>query len=486
MNPALRFENVTVTYRNGYRALRGVSLELHAGECLALVGESGCGKTTMAKAALGLLPKGTSVSGIIHIGDKEITGANEPSLRSVRGLRAGYVAQEPFSACDPIRTVGDHVAEAWRVHGLKPPANAVVSLLAELGIVDPEEAARRYPHQWSGGMLQRAVIAAASAHRPPVIIADEPTSALDADLAETTLDALRSTGAAILLITHDLRLAARHADRVAVCKDGQIVEIGAAATVLKAPQHSYTIELLDASIDKFQQPPLIPGDAGVLIEAQQVSKIWGRGRQAVAAVADVSMTVRRGEIVGVSGPSGCGKSTLLRMLATIEAPTAGTILLNGSTQFPRNGFVMPVFQDAGGSLDRRWPVWRTITEPLMASHRKEKPSRKERRNIARGRLAEVGLGGIDPEAWPDELSTGQCQRVAIARALAAEPSLIVADEPTSALDASTAAEILRSLTKAVEKGASVIIASHDQQMLNAICHRALRMRDGRLMAQCPR
>jgi peptide/nickel transport system ATP-binding protein len=480
MNPALRFENVTVTYLNGHRAVLDVSFEIAPGECLALVGESGCGKTTMAKAALGFLPKGKSVSGSIRIGDIEITGAGEQALRSVRGLLAGYVAQEPFSACDPLRPVGDHVAEAWRVHGLRPPAGAVVSLLARLGIVEPEEAARRYPHQWSGGMLQRAVIAAASAHRPPLIIADEPTSALDADLAETTLDALRATGAAILLITHDLRLAARHADRIAVCRNGQIVEISTATTALNAPQHPYTIELLDASIHRLQHIPLIPDDADVLVEARQASKIWGRGRQAVTAVAGVDITVRRGEIVGVSGPSGCGKSSLLRMLATIEPPSSGEVLLNGSTRPARNGFVMPIFQDAGGSLDRRWPVWRTITEPLMASHRKKNPSRVERRNIARNRLAEIGLGEIDPEAWPDELSVGQCQRVAIARALSAEPSLIVADEPTSALDASTAAEVLRLFVRAAENGASVIIASHDQTMLGAICHRTLALQNGRL------
>jgi peptide/nickel transport system ATP-binding protein len=477
MNPALRFDNVTITYPNGCCAVRDVRFALAAGECLALVGESGCGKTTMAKAVLGLLPRGTKSSGSIRVNTTEVIGATEATLRGLRGLQAGYVAQEPFSACDPLRTVGDHLAEAWRVHGLRPPGGAVEALLTKLGIVASPE---QFPHQWSGGMLQRAVIAAAAAHQPPIIIADEPTSALDAELADAIVSSLRATGAALLLITHDLQLAARHANRIAICCDGQIVEIGNAAQVLTAPKHPYAISLCDAAQRIPQPTHALAPDVPVIAEARRVSKIWGRGAGAVTAVADVSLQVRRGEIVGIGGASGCGKSTLLRLLATMDAPSGGSVWLNGSPQPRRDGFVMPIFQDASGSLDRRWPVWRSVTEPLLAAHRREKPARSARQQIARANLNAVGLHSIDLEARPEELSVGQCQRIAIARALLAQPSLLIADEPTSALDAATTNEILRLFLQAAEQGAGLVLVSHDQTMLKQFCHRVLIMRAGQL------
>lgn len=477
MNPVLRFDNVSITYPNSGFAVQDVSFALAAGECLALVGESGCGKTTMAKAVLGLLPRGTKISGSIRVGATEVVNATEQTLRGLRGLQVGYVAQEPFSTCDPLRSVGDHVAEAWRVQGLRPPLGAVDSLLTKLGIT---ASAEQYPHQWSGGMLQRAVIAAAAAHQPPVILADEPTSALDTELADTIVTALRATGAALLLITHDLQLAARHADRMAICCNGQIVEIGPAAQVLAAPTHPYAISLCNAARQTPTPSSAIAAAAPVIAETRQVSKTWGRGECAVTAVADVSLQVRQGEIVGISGASGCGKSTLLRLLATIEAPSNGSIWLEGSPQPRRDGFVMPIFQDASGSLDRRWPVWRSLTEPLLAGHRREKPARQERRQIARTQLDAVGLQGVGLDAGPDELSVGQCQRIAIARALLAQPSLLLADEPTSALDAATSTEILRLLLLAAEQGTGIVLVSHDQIMLEKFCHRVFTMQAGRL------
>jgi len=339
-------------------------------------------------------------------------------------------------------------------------------------------------------MLQRATIAAAAAHRPQLIVADEPTSALDADRADATLSALRSTTAAVLLISHDINIVGRHADRIAICYDGRIVEIDEAEAVFRRPQHSYTIALLSAALragDKMASTA--KACAEVVLEANSVSRVYGRGAETVRAVAKADLSVRQGEIVGIYGASGCGKSTLLRVLATIEPPTTGTISLGGKLattsetrrlldRRARSGFVMPIFQDPVNSLDRRWPIWRTITEPLMAKHRENCPSRAERREIARERLAQVGLTQVDLEARPDEMSIGQCQRVSIARALTAEPTLIVADEPTSALDASVSATILRLLAAASERGIAIVIASHDQEMLRALCHRVLRMRDG--------
>lgn len=339
-------------------------------------------------------------------------------------------------------------------------------------------------------MLQRAGIAAAGAHQPCLIVADEPTSALDAERADATLAALRSTGAAVLLVSHDIRLVGRHADRLAVCHAGRVVEIDEAEAVLERPRHPYTVALLSA-MPRAGDTLSIPVDARAetVLEARSVSHAYGHGEETVRAVIRADLSVRRGEILGIYGDSGCGKSTLLRVLARIEPPTTGTISWGDEPATTsqtkqsfdaraRRGFVMPIFQDPAGSLDRRWAVWRIVTEPLMAKHRRPRLSQRERREIARERLAQVGLTQIDLEARPDELSVGQCQRISIARALVAEPALIVADEPTSALDATSAATILRLLAAASEQGIAIIIVSHDGVILRALCHRVLRMRDG--------
>ncbi len=555
--PILQYNNVDIRYANGVQAVRGVSFELYPGECLALVGESGSGKTTIARAVLGLLPANAQISGSIQINGVEIVGSSEARLRALRGLVAGFVAQDPFEACNPLASIFDHVAEAWRAHNQSPPTQTVIDKLAQLGIPEPTTNMQRYPHQWSGGMLQRATIAAASAHHPALLIADEPTSALDADRADVTLRALKAQGAAVLLVSHDIGLVARHADRIAVCYAGQIVEIAATNTLRHHPQHPYTIGLFKALPNQpgilpepllgtpprligelagcafaprclYVRPPclvvtptlingvacpvlapkghteaislpspaLSPLAAGVstrpaqvgppVVEARAVSKHYSRGNAIVRAVIHADLEVARGEIVGISGPSGCGKSTLLRLLATIEPPSTGQICLDGVVvaqagkgivRRVRGGFVMPIFQDPVGSLDRRWPIWRSITEPLTAPHR-PRTSVHERRALAEARLAEVGLAHIDLEARPGVLSVGQCQRVSIARALIAEPALLIADEPTSALDASVSAAILHLLMAIAQRNTAIVIVSHDRQLLDALCDRVLMMRDG--------
>jgi peptide/nickel transport system ATP-binding protein len=268
-DPVLAFTNVNVLYPGNVWAVREIDLRVHARECVALVGESGCGKTTLARAALGLLPKGTKVMGSIRIGEIEVVGASRHVLRRLRGLVVGYVDQNPYAACDPLKRVEHHVAEAWRVHGFTPPTNAVTGSLARLGIPDPDQRARLYPHQWSGGMLQRATIAAADVHNPPLIIADEPTSALDADRAHSIIEALSSTGAALLLVSHDISIVERHADHVAVIYAGRIVEQGETSTILAKPRHPYTQALLGAIPQPDGGLPVpLAGNPPSLVEAQ--------------------------------------------------------------------------------------------------------------------------------------------------------------------------------------------------------------------------
>jgi oligopeptide/dipeptide ABC transporter ATP-binding protein len=258
--PVLSIADLAVTYANGARAVRGLTLAIHDDECLALVGESGCGKTTVALAVLGMLPRRARVDGSVRVRDTEILGAPERTLRALRGRDVGYVAQDPFAACDPLRSVAHHVSEAWVAKGERPPRGAVAARLEALGIDHAARRAKGRPHQWSGGMLQRATIAAANVHRPALTVADEPTSALDADRSDGVLVALREASKALLLVSHDLGLVARHADRVAVMYHGRIVETGPTSEVMEAARHPYTQALIAASPRRGEgMPKELPG-----------------------------------------------------------------------------------------------------------------------------------------------------------------------------------------------------------------------------------
>jgi ABC-type dipeptide/oligopeptide/nickel transport system ATPase component len=254
--PALAIAGLHVAYPDGIHALRGIDLVVAGGECLALVGESGCGKTTLAKAVLGILPPGSVVDGSLRVGDTELLGMAESGLRRVRGLLVGYVAQDPYAACDPLQPVRAHVAEAWRAHRLAVDHAEIARRVGALGVDDAAVRLRQRPHQWSGGMLQRATIVAANAHRPPLTIADEPTSALDAELADDVLGAIRASSRTVLLITHDLRLVADHADRIAIMYAGRIVEHGPTAQIVGDPRHPYTRALLAASPHRHHVQPV--------------------------------------------------------------------------------------------------------------------------------------------------------------------------------------------------------------------------------------
>jgi peptide/nickel transport system ATP-binding protein len=484
--PLLRIRGLAVRYRSGPAVLDGLDLDVDAGECLALVGESGCGKTTLARTILGLLPRHAAVAGTIELLGTDISHASAKSRRALLGRHLGYVAQDPYAACDPIRTVRHHIEEAWRAHGAAVPPGVIEQRMSGLGLGAAPTRLRDRPHQWSGGMLQRASISAATAHDPELVLADEPTSALDAELADGVLHAVRRASRSLLLISHDLRLVENHADRIAVLRDGRIVETGQTGSIAAAPRHEHTSQLLAAADSIRSAPRPAGGSHGPVVTPpvvtppvvtiDRVSVTYRSGTSTIPALRDVSLTVHAGEIVGIAGPSGSGKSTLLRIASGIELPGSGTVTFaDGQAAAPR-GYVMPVFQDPVASLDRRWPIWRSITEPATATKRLSRP---ERLRLARDALAQVRLGQLDPHRLPGQLSLGQCQRVAIARALIARPALIVADEPTASLDVTTAAEIVDLLRLTRSSGLAIALVSHDEALLAAVADRIVRIRDGR-------
>jgi len=471
-------QDLTVTYPDGHRGLDAFTLEVGAGERWAVVGRSGSGKTTLVRAVLGLLPPGTRVTGSVRVDGHEMIGAAERTLRSLRGPVVGYVPQDPFAACDPLRTVGQHVGEAWRAHRLDVPADAVATGLREVEIEDAEVRARHRPHQWSGGMLQRATLVAGTAHGPALTLADEPTSALDTELAHDVLHTIRRRCGALLLISHDLALVARHTEHVVVLAGGRAVERGPAGQVLSAPSTAPARALVDAAVPPPPRPRTTAPAGRVVAEVRAVTRRYGP----VTAVDEVSLALHAGEVVGVVGRSGSGKSTLARLVAGLERPDTGTALLDGhdtaSRPDLRHGFVMPVFQDPAASLDARWPLWRTLTEPARA--RGDALSRAHARAVAAEALAQVGLADIDVDRRPASLSLGQAQRVAVARALLARPALLIADEPTASLDVAAAAEITDLLRALADRGTTLFVVSHDHARLAGYADRVLTMRSGRL------
>lgn len=293
--PVLAVDELTVRYGNGATAVRGIELTVHDGECVAVVGESGCGKTTVALTILGLLPRRARVTGSVRVGDTEIVGASRKVLRELRGTEVGYVAQDPYAACDPMRSVGHHVGEAWTAKRMRPPSGEIASRLTSMGIDHAERRAKGRPHQWSGGMLQRATIAAANVHRPVLTVADEPTSALDADRSDGVLEVLREASNALLLVSHDLALVARHADRVAVMYHGRIVETGATSDVIGAARHPYTRALIAASPRRGHgMPQELPGAPPSLLADLPGCSLAPRCGHASGVCADVRPRLENG------------------------------------------------------------------------------------------------------------------------------------------------------------------------------------------------
>ncbi|MFJ9704148.1 dipeptide ABC transporter ATP-binding protein [Streptomyces sp. NPDC101234] len=473
------------------RAVDGLSFRLERGAALALVGESGSGKSTVASALLGLHHgTGARVGGSIDVAGIDVQAASDAELRRLRGAKAAMVFQDPLSSLDPYYAIGDQIAEVHRVHtrGSRRAARArAVEVLDRVGIPDAPRRSRSRPHEFSGGMRQRALIAMALACEPELLIADEPTTALDVTVQAQILDLLHTlreeTGMGLLLVTHDVGVAAESVDQVLVMRHGREVEQGPVAAVLGAPAQPYTRELLSAvpRVDAARAPSAASDE--VVLEATGLRREFGRGKQAFAAVDDVSLTVRRGETLGIVGESGSGKTTLGRMLVGLLEPTAGEVRYEGHARVGVRPAVQMVFQDPVSSLNPRRSVGESIADPLRA-----RGERDEGR--IRGRVIEllerVGLEGVHYDRYPHEFSGGQRQRVGIARALAADPRVIVCDEPVSALDVTTQAQVVALLGELQrELGLALVFVAHDLAVVRQVSDRVAVMRRGRIVETGP-
>ncbi|MGW3957743.1 dipeptide ABC transporter ATP-binding protein [Streptomyces sp. NPDC004752] len=517
-------------------AVRGVDLDIAPGEVLALVGESGSGKSVTASAVLGLLPRGARVTGgSVRFGDTELLGLPEQRLNVHRGSGIGMIFQNPATSLDPSFTVGSQLRDTARLH-LRVTREEALDIardwLARVRIRDPDRVLRSYPHELSGGMRQRVMIALAGLSGPDLLIADEPTTALDATVQKQILDLLLGlsvrTRTAVLLITHDFGVVSHTSSRVAVMREGSVVEVGDTAQVLAAPAHPYTRALIDSvpqpgqrrgpdsrarrllsgafAVPRTAQLPEHAGPAprrpapdrppgAPVLRLDRLSKEFtvgglgtGRRRAAVRAVDDVSLTLHRGEVFGLIGESGSGKSTLARLACGLLPPTTGSVTFDGldvgtadqrSLRALRRRFQY-VFQDAVTALNPRVRAGDQIARPLVRLGRAA--GRQEARERTARALSLVGLHPDHADRYPREFSGGQRQRLQIARAIALEPDLLILDEPTSALDVSTQATTLNLLLDLRDQlDLTYLFIGHDLAVIEFLCDRIGVMRQGALL-----
>jgi len=478
--------------------LKQVSLSLAPGEIVAVTGESGSGKSLTAFSVMGLLPESAEVSGVIRLEQADLLQQSETAMCALRGQSIGMIFQEPMSALNPVKPIGDQVMETILIHGALPPHEARVrarELLDRVGLPAERFPLSRYPHELSGGQRQRVVIAMAIALRPKLLIADEPTTALDVTTQAQILDLLRGLvqefGMGLLIITHDLAVVADLADRIVVMRHGEVVESGSTQGVLREMRHPYTRMLFAASNHQVTLPE--PPEPQPLLEVRGAIRDYPLPRTSIfarpghfRAIKGVSFTLNKGERLGLVGESGCGKSTLTRAILGLEPLQGGEILLDGEQLEPGNAGqrrkMQVVFQDPFGSFNPRHRVDRLITEPFYALT--DAPRGSARADLIAETLSAVGLSPDDARKYIHQFSGGQRQRIAIARALITRPELIIFDEAVSALDVSVRARILDLLAELCKAyRLTYLFISHDLSVVRTITDRCLVMQKGEIVEQ---
>lgn len=519
--PLLEIRNLAINFTtsNGeVNAVRNAHLTVMPGETVAIVGESGSGKSTSALAAIGLLPgNGRVAGGEIFFDGEDIAHASEKRMIELRGNSIGMVPQDPMSNLNPVWKIGFQVKETLKANGLPSGPEDVAKVLSEAGLPDASRRAKQYPHEFSGGMRQRALIAIGLSCQPRLLIADEPTSALDVTVQRQILDHLdkmtSELGTAVLLITHDLGLAAERADKVVVMYKGQVVESGPSLELLRNPRHPYTKRLVAsapslasrriqvAKEQGIESEELLAPAEPVVVEAalpeevlkvEDLTKVFklrgGIGKSTdFTAVDSVSFAVKRGTTTAIVGESGSGKSTVAQMVLNLLEPTSGKIIFDGvdtSTLSSKDLFkfrrrVQPIFQDPYGSLDPMYNIFRTIEEPLRTHKIGNKASREKK---VRELLDQVALPQSTMRRYPNELSGGQRQRIAIARALALDPEVIICDEAVSALDVLVQAQVLNLLADLQDNlGLTYLFITHDLAVVRQIADHVCVMQKGKLV-----
>ncbi|WDG16948.1 dipeptide ABC transporter ATP-binding protein [Microbacterium sp. Clip185] len=516
--PLLSIRNLRVAFdtQSGSReVLHGVNLDVFPGETVAIVGESGSGKSTTASAVVNLLPgTGHVTQGSITLDGRELTGLSRTQMERLRGREIGYVPQDPMSNLNPVWSIGFQVKEAIRANGIATGRNEVtqraIEVLQQAGLADAAKRLHQYPHQFSGGMRQRALIGIGLAADPKLLIADEPTSALDVTVQRVILDHMakltREKGTSVLLITHDLGLAAERAEKIIVMQNGEIVESGPSREILQNPLHPYTQRLVAAAPSLASQriqasaerrgiettediEGLAPAIRVTDLTKEYKIRQGGFRSEAFRAVDGVSFEIPRGKTLALVGESGSGKSTVAKMVLKLEDPTAGSIEIDGTNiaslsnrqAFALRRRMQPVFQDPYGSLDPLRNIGNTIAEPMEIHKVGDAASRRER---VRELLDQVSLPQELATRYPNELSGGQRQRVAIARALALKPDIVVLDEAVSALDVLVQDQILQLLAELQsELELTYLFITHDLAVVRVAADMVAVMEKGRIVEQ---